>query len=73
VVQHADSVWILAVKTEIRRITGGTTLTMGNDTELFFDLPCVARKKVTAAFEGGAWMLGKPRAERRGLRRGARG
>ena len=26
---------------------------MGNDTELLFDLPSVARKKVTAAFDGG--------------------
>jgi hypothetical protein len=26
---------------------------MGNDTEFLFDLPSVARKKVTAAFDGG--------------------
>jgi hypothetical protein len=43
----------LAAYTDPVREPGGAAPTMSDDTDLPFDLPSVARKKVSAAFNGG--------------------
>ena len=55
--QVTDFVYILCIKTEIRRTTGSATLTIKKESELPFDLPSLSRKKVTAAFDGGVISL----------------